>query len=310
VEAPDIDRSSLIARLEPLVGAPVALEDLKRRPGRWTARATGPRCSAIVKVHGFNRAPLIVQRIGALASGPEEPVVPRVLDYAPEDGLVVLSEVPGTSLRDSLLAGALSDCERAGAVLGGWHRAFWGADPEGLVGHTVEDHLEVLRLRAEQAPRVLADRVMEAAGGLASPWDAPTVIHRDLQDEHVLLGHRVGLIDLDDAALGPPELDLANLAAGIEVLSLRRRRDLSAPLRAILRRYAACGPALSTSLLERCWALALLRRVAIHRLPELLERTGAPPASLLELAAEGGERRLAVPRTGWGARLRGSPRAR
>jgi hypothetical protein len=33
-------------------------------------------------------------------------------------------------------------------------------------------------------------------------------VHRDLYEEQVLLGERVALIDLDDAALGPPELDI------------------------------------------------------------------------------------------------------
>ena len=303
----EIDRPSLIERLEPLVGAPVVLDELKRRPGRWTARAHGPRSSAIVKVYGFNRAPRVVKQIGALAPGPVEPVVPRVLDYAPEQGLLVLSEVPGTSLRRPLLDGNLADCERAGAAIGGWHRAFWGTSPRFLRAHTSERHLRLLRLRASQAPGELAGSVVGAAADLAAPWDAPTVIHRDLQDEHVLLGDRVGLIDVDDAALGPPELDVANLAAGIDVLSLRRRRDLSESLRAVLRGYTARGPDLSASLLERCWRLALLRRVVLHGLPELLERANARPDTLMEIASTGGERPISRRVDGWRARLRRAP---
>jgi aminoglycoside phosphotransferase (APT) family kinase protein len=89
------------------------------------------------------------------------------------------------------------------------------------------------------------------------------------------VGRRTGLIDVDDAALGPPELDVGNLLAHVELLSLRSGADLSGPAGELLAGYAAGGPALDDGLLERCRRLTLLRLACIHAQPELLEPTAS-----------------------------------
>ena len=97
---------ALIEILEDLLGAPVMLEELKVRRGRRrTLRATGRRARAIVKVYASERAPVVAARVAALADGPPEPVVPRLLHVDSERHLVVLSEVPGVPLRDALRNG-------------------------------------------------------------------------------------------------------------------------------------------------------------------------------------------------------------
>jgi Ser/Thr protein kinase RdoA (MazF antagonist) len=97
-------------------------------------------------------------------------------------------------------------------------------------------------------------------------------VHRDLYEEQIILGGRIGLIDLDDAALGPPELDVGNLLAHGELLARRRNRDLGSGVQAFLSGYAATGPLLDGSLVDRCRRLTLLRLACIHGEASLLNR--------------------------------------
>jgi Ser/Thr protein kinase RdoA (MazF antagonist) len=264
----------MIATLEEIVGAPLTLEELKLKPGRRrTFRAVGPRRRAIVKAYRSDRAALVAARVRALARGPEEPEVPEVLHEDAALRLVVLSEVVGPPLREPLLAGDLAECARAGAALGRWH-AFWrGTAPPPLAPHTVERELEVLSACADRAEPAIAERVRRAATAVrAEEWPVATVVHRDLYEEQIVLGPRVGLIDLDDAALGPAELDVGNLLAHVDLLGLRSRCDLGPASRALLGGYAASGAALDPGLVDRCRRLTLLRLACIHAHPALVDR--------------------------------------
>lgn len=261
------------SRLEAHLGAPVAFEELKRKPGRrWTLRARGPAGSAIVKVYVSDRAPLVARRVASLAAGPPEPVVPRVLDVDPKLHLVVLSEVPGRPLREPLLDGDLVACSRVGAALGGWHASWDGVAPAPLVDHTIDREIEILCAHAEAASPPVARSVEDALPPLIGSWECTTVVHRDLYEEQVLTGDRVGLIDVDDAAVGPPELDLGNLVGHMELLEQRCDRDVAPAKRALLEGYAETGPALDEALLARCRRLTLLRLACLNDDPTLVER--------------------------------------
>jgi Ser/Thr protein kinase RdoA (MazF antagonist) len=262
----------VIATLEEIVGTPLVLEELKRKPGRRrTVRAIGPRRRAIVKAYRSDRAPLVAARVRALANGPEEPEVPEVLHVDPALRLVVLTEVVGPPLRMALLAGDRAECARAGKALGRWH-AFWrDAAPAPLVPHTAARELEILSLGASRTEPAIGDCVRRAAATLSAEWPISTVVHRDVYEEQVVLGPRVGLIDLDDAALGPPELDLGNLLAHGDLLALRSGCDRARGQHALLDGYAATGPPPDQALLEHCRLLSRLRLACIHREPALLE---------------------------------------
>jgi aminoglycoside phosphotransferase (APT) family kinase protein len=253
------------AALERIVGAPVRLDRLKHKPGRReTLRASGPSGAAIVKVYASDRAPVVAGRVAALAAGPPEPLVPAVLHVDVERHVVVLSDVPGAPLREALLAGDEPTCRRAGAALGRWHAAWSGARPAALRPHTAEREHRILRERADGAGPDVASAVRSALDESAGEWDCSTVVHRDLYEEQVLAGERVGLIDLDDAALGPPELDFGNLLGHVELLARRSGRDLAAGVRAVTDGYAATGPMLDGALLERCRRLTLLRLACLN----------------------------------------------
>jgi Ser/Thr protein kinase RdoA (MazF antagonist) len=263
----------MIATLEEIVGTPLVLEELKLKHGRRrTFRAVGPKRRAIVKAYRSERAPLVGARARALAAGPAEPEVPDVLLEDPALRLVVLSEVVGPPLRDALLTGDLAECARAGAALGRWH-AFWlGAAPSPLLPHTAERELEILSTWAAGAEPTIAERVLRSAVGLSAGWPITTVVHRDLYEEQIILGSRVGLIDLDDAALGPAELDIGNLLAHVDLLALRSGLDLRPAERALLHGYTSASAPLDAVLLDRCRRLTLLRLACIHEDVSLVDR--------------------------------------
>lgn len=255
---------------EALLGRPLALRELKLKPGRRrTLRAAGPRGRAIVKSYASGRAPVVAGRLRALAGGPSEPMLPRVLVVQRTLRVVVLSEVPGRPLRESLIAGDTAACARAGTVLAAWHR-FWAMAPPPLGRHTAVRELGLLHARATTAPPAIAREVESMASSLAAPWRCRTVVHRDLYEEQLVLGERVGLIDLDDAALGPPELDLGNLLAHLELLEARTGRSFRAETDALLAGYRVEGE-LDDELLDRCRKLSLLRLACIHGEINLLE---------------------------------------
>jgi Ser/Thr protein kinase RdoA (MazF antagonist) len=263
--------------LEGLLGAPVSFEPLKHKPGkRSTLRATGPRGSAIVKVYASERAATVAARVGALGSGPAEPVVPKVLLCDPARRMVALSYVPGTPLSQAVIARDGWACARAGRALGAWHACWAGRAPRSMKRHTGEREIEIVEAQADALPAATAARVRRLARRLRSTWAHSTVIHRDLYEDQVLVGERIGLIDLDDAALGPPELDVGNLLAHLELRALRAGDGLAEMAEPFLRGYSASGAALDPLLLDRCRRLSLLRLVGIHREPRLLELATGP----------------------------------
>ena len=264
---------------EELLGPPVTLHELKNKPGRrQTLRATGSRGTAIVKVYASERAPVVAARVAALAAGPCPLRVPAVLHLDAERHLVFLSDVPGVPLRHAVLAGDLDACRRAGQALGHWHAAWAGRDASPLRAHTAERELEALLKRAATAPLEVTRAVTGRAPALAAPWPQATVVHRDLYEEQLLLDDdgRVGLIDLDDAALGPPELDLGNLLAHLDLLALRTGRSLDEPAAALLAGHTSAAGSPDAALLARCRALTRLRLACIHREPALLTLVRAP----------------------------------
>ena len=222
-----IERDQLGAVLGPLLGAPIALEVLKDKPGRRaTMRARGSRRSAIVKTYASQRAATVAARVRGVAGGPGEPVVPEVLLLDEALHLVVLSEVPGEPLTHSLTSGDRHACARAGAALGAWHAAWRGTAPGAHRPHTAAREIEILEARLARTPPELAAAVRAALPPLADgDWGWPTIVHRDLYEEQIMVGERIGLIDLDDSALGPPELDIGNLLG--HLLLLERRSGAS-----------------------------------------------------------------------------------
>jgi Ser/Thr protein kinase RdoA (MazF antagonist) len=260
--------------LESLLGSPVFVSELKHKPGRRrTLGARGSSRTAIVKLYESDRVPVVAARLSALSAGPPEPEVPRVLHVDPTRRMLVLSALDGEPLRASLVAGDLAACARTGRALAAWHRAWRNTHPVGFRPHAFEDEKRTLLAQAAGAPPAIGAAVRSRLKALEGAWTCTTVVHRDLYEEQILLGDRVGLIDLDDAALGPPELDLGNLLAHGELLDLRADGEVQPAMDALLDAYDAAS--LDHSLLDRCRKLAILRLACIHRMPTLLDRVPA-----------------------------------
>jgi ABC-type multidrug transport system fused ATPase/permease subunit len=274
-DAPEIE-FELAGRL----GTPLSFEALKDKPGRRrTLRVVGPSDSAIVKLYASDRASTVAARVGALGVGPAEPAVPEVLLCDPARRLVVLSYVPGTPLRQAVLAKDGDACARVGFALGSWH-AFWrGRAPDCLTWHTSDREVEIIDACAGALPDAEAAQVRLLARRLRPAWTCSTVVHRDLYEDQILVGRRIGLIDLDDAAAGPPELDIGNLLAHLELRALRDGGGLDGMGGALLRGYARSGAVLDPDLLDRCRRLSLLRLVGVHREPRLLAAAASPRPS-------------------------------
>lgn len=260
----------MIAQLEDVVGAPVRLQLLKQETGRQsTYRARGSRRTAIVKHYESDLASTIGRRIMSLAEGPFEPLLPSV--WAQTDNTLVLSEIPGKPLRAAVLAGDEVACRRVGAVLGSWHWYWRDNAPETLARHSLERELEILRRESAHAPEPIAGAVAFAVKVVEQDeeWPASTVVHRDLYEEQILLDDAVGLINLDDAAIGPPELDVGNLCAHLDHLARRYGRNLDTMQHAFLDGYLSSGTPLDLRLLLTCRSLSLLRLACVHRDVEL-----------------------------------------
>jgi hypothetical protein len=262
------------------VGAPTVLEELKHTPGhQLTLRARGPRGSAIVELYSSGHVTSVAARIAALANGPPEPVVPMVLEVDHGAGLILLSDVPGTPLRDAALAHDEQTCRRAGHALGSWHAAWTKRVPLTLPVHTIRDELTALVDRASLAPNEIRLRVRDALRELGEEWPLLTAVHRNLSEETVLIWERVGLIEIEQAGVGPPELDIGNLLAHLDLLGLRSNVEPAGVELALLEGYRVDG-ILDDRLLDRCHRLARLRLACIHHEPRLLE-----PAQALSTAA-------------------------
>lgn len=247
--------------VEDLLGGPVELEVLKDKPGRrQTARARGPKGTAIVKQYVSDRAPLVAARLQALADGPPEPVIPAVLGCDSAAHVVVLTDVPGTPLSNDLAA-----VGRVGQALGAWHAWWAGRRPGPLQEHTPARELAIIDAwlaRADRLPAEAAAAVRSRLGTIT--WAPATVVHRDLYEEQVLVGPVVGLIDLDDVALGPPELDLGNLLAHLHLFGRRRQVDVHSAAATLLASYRTAGPTLDDDLLDALRLLSLTRLACIH----------------------------------------------
>jgi Phosphotransferase enzyme family len=265
------------AELERLLGSPLSFDELKHKPERRrTVRAVGPADSAIVKVYASERAATVAARVGALSEGPAEPVVPRVLLCDPARRTVALTYVPGTPLRDAVLAGDGEACARAGFALGSWHGFWRGRAPACMRLHTSAREVEIIDAKAAALPEAGAEQVRRLARRLRPDWACSTVVHRDLYEDQIMVGDRIGLIDLDDAAAGPPELDVGNLLAHLELRALRAGDGPAEAVTPLLEGYAASGAVLSSLLLDRCRRLSLLRLAGIHRQPVLITMASSP----------------------------------
>ena len=93
-------------------------------------------------------------------------------------------------------------------------------------------------------------------------------IHRDAYHDQVLVdAGRIAILDLDDAAMSEPAIDIANFAAHLQLLGIQRHDSptaLAEVIDAFLTQFLRLDPELDRTLLGLLQAATLLRLAGIH----------------------------------------------
>lgn len=154
-------------------------------------------------------------------------VTPRLLAHDPQCGYVVVSALPGTSLRDLLAAGdATGAAAAAGHALRDFHDTRAG---DGLPVRDAATECRWVGVWVDRLRRFAPASAGQAAAALASVATllsgdpVPLArVHADLHDQQVLslADGRVGLLDWDTLAVGEAALDLANLLVHLDLRAL------------------------------------------------------------------------------------------
>jgi Ser/Thr protein kinase RdoA (MazF antagonist) len=222
--------------------------------GKTFASGRGP------KVYGILRAITEAQPFG------DEVALPAPVAWIPEVKLLLQQGIPGETPDASLLrsrpevmtqvALALARFHASGLYLGRVHLPAQELAP---IAGRLDDVAAVDPALADRGRRVLAAIALDAF-----PWREQP-IHRDCYHEQFVIdGARLGVLDLDDAAMGEPAVDIANMLAHLSLLEVQAGVDLGAA-RARFRHAAfAWDPGLDAALVDVLIAATCLRLAGIH----------------------------------------------
>lgn len=220
-------------------GARTAGEVLRHVVGRrMTATVDLPAGPAIVKVFGSPRARGNLRRLRVLASTDVASLIPMPLDGDASGHVALLSWWPGSVLDQVDDATFEAAAEATGLALRRLHDApvcldrSWGLDEE----------IDQLRRRVPPSLRPLAARIIARSGHLGAEVHRPA--HRDFHPRQLVLAtpSAVRMIDLDDATMAPPALDVGNFLAHLLRDAALGRRDSRVSARAADGFRAAYGP--------------------------------------------------------------------
>jgi hypothetical protein len=245
-------------------------------------RARGPDLETQTLLEEFRRAGLDPD-LGGRAG------VPRPMGCLPQWNMTLQQAAPGKLLSARLEASEPErSMEQVAETLFEFHRV--GVKPRRT--HTIEDELEILRTRLDDA----ASRAPEWRKRIQAIWQGCTLvadrlpatrplgIHRDFYPDQVLIdGERTTLLDLDLFALGDPALDVGNFSAHLVEMALREHADARryAPLEeAFEDRYAVLAPGVSRSSIRTYRLLTLARHI---HLSMTLPGRSATTATLLDV---------------------------
>lgn len=275
------------ATAEPILaealGTPLRItgvEVLRHKPGRRCLfryrleLGDGVR-SVYAKTYASDRGPGVLAALRALYSVTKRsggPRVPAPMAYVEPYRLLVIGEVRGGPAEPELANGDEALAVRIAEALHRLHRS--GAQlPR---HHDLEDELAPLGMRrtgiVEAMPHlaVLADACLARAHrGAEHAWSWRRLpVHRDCYADQVVTGPDIGLVDLDDAAMSEPAVDVANFAAHLRLSALRSPRRAPALGRsrsAFLAAYRHLDPDLDPGLVQFLEGTTLLRLADIHR---------------------------------------------
>ncbi|MDQ2910307.1 MAG: phosphotransferase, partial [Actinomycetota bacterium] len=227
------------------------------------------------KTYADKRAPRVYRTLQALALarvwGPEV-AIPEPVGLIPALKLVVQREVEGVPLRQAELGKDEALPRRIAEMLHTFHSS--GVELERR--HSLWRELDVLQRRVEElagaCPRLAGPArrclgLAQHASAEPSAWRWQP-IHRDFYDGQILVNEGgLGLLDLDDAAMAEPAVDVANFVAHLRLLALEepgRAESVQAFAEEFFRRSRELDPSLDPRLLRLLEGGTLLRLAAIH----------------------------------------------
>jgi hypothetical protein len=234
-----LDVEAMTARLQSLVGpADVTVVEatvLDHKPGhRATVRygTIGPSGPADIFGKTYanpaeaGRVHLLLSRLAACSERAPSLSVQLPLAVDPHVGLLLYTPVTGRTM-DTLPTAPelLSALERAARWLVMLHRSGLQLDRTFDVAHESAAAVSWAALVSGRHPET-ATSATRLAAALHANWtetrlDVATPIHKDFQYQHVIVGDRVGVIDLDEARMGDATFDLAHFVANLHLLALR-----------------------------------------------------------------------------------------
>ena len=232
---PDDDRLADAIAASQSFAPQVSVNEVLRhvRGRRITASATtDDGRPVVVKLFHGPRARGNHRRLQALHDAGLGDTVPVSLGHDDTGRIGLVGYRPGTVLDQVEDRDFVGSCQRAGTALAALHRSGATLDRE----WTLDDELAQLRNRA---PGSIAELVLDVIDRFGAP--SPTAIvpsHRDCHPRQlVVAGLGVHWIDLDDAAMAVPGLDVGNMLAHLsrEHLLGRRPRALTDAARAAFR---------------------------------------------------------------------------
>jgi Ser/Thr protein kinase RdoA (MazF antagonist) len=294
-----LDAEQMAALLEHYYGEDVDVRDIevvRHKPGRrCTVRyelelGRGRHSEGVyAKFFASGRAGRVYRSLAALAAATARSPsveVPKPVGHNGALRAVLQREVAGTPARDALIRGDRALAERLAEALHALHSCAAELEPHHSLGDELRPLAERVQRLSVAAPALapLARTCLalaQSAARRSRRWRRRP-LHRDLYHDQVLVdGERLAFIDLDDAAMGEPAVDVANFLAHLRLLTLEE--PASAPVlgvvaRAFLRRYRELDRELDGELVTLLRGTTLLRLASIH-----LARAGeALAAALLE----------------------------
>jgi len=202
---------------------------LRHVPGRRvTTLIERPDGPAVVKLFASPRARGNDRRLRALRPATQT-LVPRPLGVGPAGHALVLEYVPGQPLPELSGPAFVAACEQVGRSLARLQNSGVRLDR----AWTAQDEIDHLHRQLPPDER---------------RWKAPEPgpllpAHRDLHPGQIVVEARaVRLIDLDDATMAPPGLDVGNFLAHLDretAVGARSESETAAAARAFVRGYGA-----------------------------------------------------------------------
>lgn len=219
----------------------VRAELIRYKPGRralirYTANGSSPALAygkTFASERG-SRVHRIAERVYDLTQSGELPfrVAPPIA-WIPDLRLSLVGAVDGEGVEGRILAGDTALARRIVQALAALHGSGLSLDRHhGLADELapLPDRVEALSRRAPQLARHAEACLQQVQQRLPS-WDhrwRSRPIHRDCYHEQWLLGpDGLALLDFDDAKLGEPAVDVANVIAHLRFLALQQGRPVS-----------------------------------------------------------------------------------